>query len=454
MLSENYDSLLQQLNVKEDNLKHNININSPLLPFQTRNPERPKFKNGFKNIIGEFARLECNKQLDDNLNTPKIIEGILNSEKVIVDEECEEYLRVLIKEYLISDNEEIKLLHPYLFLYLPRSDNKQKTGEIEIAKFFKDTLFYNIPEFQNYFENKKTNHIIIKLILENLTPLQIKENKPKYIPKLNYIEETFKEDIEFVLNKKEFLIKNIENIFAYYYFYYITQLCLKISKEKTDLNEKEKLYYLLDWESASKNRKSINNGYNIIKNQNKELLTRINTIEQVNTLLNTNGLIFSELIDYVNDLENSEKNKFINYLKIWINEYRRIRKLPPVELNNDFSDLYKILYESLKSDNGINNATKSRYALCLEEIGKRYFLKSRGQYGYMLNINQEMLLLITSLCIKSEKIKLNQLFKEYERRGLYFDTYSQEEIINLLTKLNLIDKKSDSGDAQYVKQIL
>ena len=29
-----------------------------------------------------------------------------------------------------------------------------------------------------------------------------------------------------------------------------------------------------------------------------------------------------------------------------------------------------------------------------------------------------------------------------------------EEIINLLNTWNLIDKKSDSGDAQYVKQIL
>ena len=44
--------------------------------------------------------------------------------------------------------------------------------------------------------------------------------------------------------------------------------------------------------------------------------------------------------------------------------------------------------------------------------------------------------------------------EEYEKRGLFFDRYSKEEIIKLLTKLNLIDKKSDSGDAQYVKPIL
>ena len=61
---------------------------------------------------------------------------------------------------------------------------------------------------------------------------------------------------------------------------------------------------------------------------------------------------------------------------------------------------------------------------------------------------------MTALCVKDKKIRLNQLFEEYEKRGLFFDRYSKEEIIKLLTKLNLIDKKSDSGDAQYVKPIL
>ena len=87
-------------------------------------------------------------------------------------------------------------------------------------------------------------------------------------------------------------------------------------------------------------------------------------------------------------------------------------------------------------------------------MGKKYFLKRRGRYGYMFNITQEMLIFITSLCIKEEKIKITQLFDEYERRGLFFDRDSREKIVELFNKLNLIDKKSDSGDIQYVKSIL
>lgn len=77
-----------------------------------------------------------------------------------------------------------------------------------------------------------------------------------------------------------------------------------------------------------------------------------------------------------------------------------------------------------------------------------------GSYGYMLNMTQEILLMITAICIKEDKITLKDLFKEYERRGVFLDSYSQIEVIDLLGKLNLIDKKSDSGDAQYVKSIL
>ena len=38
--------------------------------------------------------------------------------------------------------------------------------------------------------------------------------------------------------------------------------------------------------------------------------------------------------------------------------------------------------------------------------------------------------------------------------GIFLDNTSKEYLQEFFTKLNLIDKKSDSGDAQYVKRIL
>ena len=53
-----------------------------------------------------------------------------------------------------------------------------------------------------------------------------------------------------------------------------------------------------------------------------------------------------------------------------------------------------------------------------------------------------------------DKIRLIDLYKEYEYRGIFLDNTSKEYLQEFFTKLNLIDKKSDSGDAQYVKRIL
>lgn len=73
----------------------------------------------------------------------------------------------------------------------------------------------------------------------------------------------------------------------------------------------------------------------------------------------------------------------------------------------------------------------------------------------MLNLTERDVIFLTKLSLKNEeKIRLNDLYKEYEYRGIHLDNASKEFLQEFFTKLNLIDKKSDSGDAQYVKRIL
>ena len=65
------------------------------------------------------------------------------------------------------------------------------------------------------------------------------------------------------------------------------------------------------------------------------------------------------------------------------------------------------------------------------------------------------MIFLTKICLRDEeKIRLNDLYKAYEYRGIFLDSTTKEYLQDFFTKLNLIDKKSDSGDAQYVKRIL
>ncbi len=49
---------------------------------------------------------------------------------------------------------------------------------------------------------------------------------------------------------------------------------------------------------------------------------------------------------------------------------------------------------------------------------------------------------------------IRDVFVEFEKRGVFLDRYSKEEIVELYERMNILDKKSDSGEAKYVKPIL
>ena len=455
MFSNNYEELENYL--KKGN-KFTYNRKNIFLPITTNQKQRVTFTNGLLPIIGALSRLICEKNVK-GITDLNISENILGNENFDVDLDDEFYANLLVEEYLGKDK--LNILHPKLFLYLPLSEGPESGGEIKIAQFFKNEFFNDI-DIKNFFfeDNAKYNsNILIEFIVNNLKELPGgKDNSEFRIPdSLSSIVNVFKEDIQFILsNHEEFLVKNLENILAYYLFFYFVQFILKSSVNSTS-TEIEKTFYLLDWETVSKNRSCVNLGYRRVSNHSKSLLIKIDAMEHLNTLLGTKNLLPSEIVDYYNSFDGNTKLEFIKCFQSWINYLRFEEKLGKIDLPNDFEELLSIYMQSIGDSYSINKSrhgTVSRYPIVIEDLGKKYFLKRRGRFGYMFNITQESLILITALCIKDEKIKVTQLFEEYERRGLFFDRDSWDKIVELFNKLNLIDKKSDSGDIQYVKSIL
>ena len=389
--------------------------------------------------------------MKNNLSLEGIIHDVTKND-IEIEDGNEEYLYKLLREYLFNEKNELKLLHPYLYLYIPLSSGKRSSGEKELALFLRDIFCLDNQNLVDFFKSNGSNHIIINLILDNAPDLEDYKTEIKYSSKLDYVQELFIKDIEFAIKNEKFFLDNMDNIFAYYYFFYISQLILKISKRLKYDEDVEELFYLLDWENASKNRKTLNYGYRFLKNETDNALAKVNLIFQLNTLLGTEFYLENEMLEFFNELDKESQQNFLHYLKKWISDYRSIKDFEAINLPEDYIQLVNILSNSLNEN--ITRKQISLFTLNLEEIAKPYFLKRRGSYGYVLNINRDMLLMLTALCVKDNKIKLNQLFKEYEKRGIFLDKYSKIEVVDFLTKLNLIDKKSDSGDAQYVKPVL
>ena len=122
-----------------------------------------------------------------------------------------------------------------------------------------------------------------------------------------------------------------------------------------------------------------------------------------------------------------------------------------VELVHKLFNVVRYQFENSSSRGRANDAYKNWFVRFVQSN----FAKRRGQLGYNLNITEDDIILMTQISINNrKKLKLNSLFEEFEARGLFFDRDSKLKIIQLYETLNLLEKKSDSGDAQYVKSVL
>lgn len=450
------EDLRKSLNIKEKDgkktLKHTINKRTAFLPFQTRNPERAKFKNGFSPVLGElFRNIEGVKTT--TIDKEKLIRDICDS--VMVDEVDRPHLERIVSSYLYQAGS-LRVFHPNIYKYIPLTDSKEADGEKEIAQYIYDSLIgENNTNISDFFTLKNSEHVLSRLIIDHLPKLENKEVKRKYSPTLPYIRDVFLEDLNLLLSNREFFMNHISLFFAYYYFFSITQMTLKLNQfENMDPNEPTPVYYNLDWEKTNRNRKAVTHGFKLITTNARRLLSHVNTLEHLNFIFNTENKNYIELKEIYFNLNSSEQMDILDNIFTWTHEYTEIvlGNTEEIDKKTSLEDAMKQL--QLQLNKGLSLETMYRYALAINEIGKLYFLKTRGSLGNTLNVTQDFLILLTAISVKKEKISLKQLFIEFEKRGVFFDRYSQEEIIELFNKLNLIEKKSDSGDAQYVKPIL
>ena len=77
------------------------------------------------------------------------------------------YLPIVVLVFFSFNDSKLNILHPYLFLYTHKSDDRKSKSETEIAIFFRDVFFKDIENFEGMFSSKESDNVILKLILNN-----------------------------------------------------------------------------------------------------------------------------------------------------------------------------------------------------------------------------------------------------------------------------------------------
>ncbi|BGE81372.1 DNA phosphorothioation-dependent restriction protein DptG [Staphylococcus petrasii] len=446
------NALIKHLKIDEGSPKYNRSFDYNILPFFTRQKERAKFKNGFMPVIGGMARYSLGLKIEYNQEDYDISNIYENVESV---GNLDETQKNILLDRLFDFDKISSINHPRILTFQPLSDGSDKKGEVNIALYISKAFdLKNNLAWKNFINTTKSNNLMEKMFFDSIKQIDTKETKNNFVTLPDNLFITRNEDLEFLLNHKDFALKNLDKFFAFYYFQYITQTVINIDNLNKIKNrvELEPLYFTLDSEKLSSTRITYKKGFNYIKERKKFTLANDNLIGYLNIIIkNLEGTsTFYSLTDILNFDEN--KIKTINHELSEMMKAYKMRLPKEEEVADEFIDNLKILKKWLIKD--LAEATSSRYSLSIDEIGDLYFLKSRGSLGKTLTIRKDILILLTSIIVKDEKKLIKEVFAEFEKRGVFFDRYTKEEVVNFYEKMNILDKKSDSGEVKYVKPVL
>lgn len=329
------------------------------------------------------------------------------------------------------------------------SAENQRMGDLFVSMmgnlFFTDKVEDNL----NFIENELL--LILQKRLEKANPyINIEQ---AYLP---YISEKFQEDIRFLAAYPQYMLDELTNTLRIYAFAYCSQLALNIGDWKNGEPTSKSLFFILDTEKASAERVQVHrHGYKLFSEMSEKLFPLLSAAENFQ-----NKEIKRPLWKIYKDCNESEnKEKIIGILNNYIIEFCKSRDLSfpdaATSVEIAFDQIQSLAIQQFRDNRTTRSGINKNYINELEKQICNSFIQSRGRSGRTFVLNQDQLLLLTNLSIgKRDKLRLHELIKEFQIRGFYLDTQSQQILVNFYERMGNVERMSDSGDAVYVRKTI
>ncbi|MEK4524759.1 DNA phosphorothioation-dependent restriction protein DptG [Paenibacillus sp. FSL H8-0104] len=443
-------------------IRHNPKIPVEILPYNT------KFKEvqfNLKEVVSEFLRLVGQKKISSETNPEQLIETVLKSIEFKDINQKNEF-KQMIKTLFIDENNQLFLFHPLTLYYINTVENENR----KLAEFLYAVLWNGRAAWEINKDEHQTDDLMSSLIFKALPELKSEESQSqKFSALIPEISELFAIDFEWLSTKQDLFTQQFEKLLSYYYFFYVTQLsrrneALFATYEKSVVP----IYFTFEEEEKlSKTRVSYEYGWKNIERSINRMFTHVNFLKMLNISVEETGelLSYHEIAEMLRSGTYEEISRIEEAIDKVIEQYGeglsdvKWNQMNLNPANYDLTVLNKLSTLFQMIDYQFNNSFRSKpyneYKMWFTHFCQRTFLKSRGRSGKMLILDTDYLLFFTKVIIKDEpKIRLKKLFEQFEVRGIIYDRDTQVSIIEYFEKLNLLEKKSDSGDAIYVKAFL
>lgn len=395
-------------------------------------------------VAGQLIATQLNKQLKTSFTAELFISEVIHHFEKKISEE--EYTKV-IKDIYFS-NEEVPVLSQLMYMAKPIKDIDTKTKKS--LAVFKQMLQKN----ETKLELMKVDLNFIEEEIYNIFNTFI-EDKQHNLPNgsyVNFLDEAFTKDFLFLLNNQHYFKAQIDRFLKFYLFTYSAQLALNIHSAPLTQPETQKLFFILNHEKASSERKNlVNYGYRTLIDKTRYMFPYLSLLENLSDTTEIDNLKFYHL----NELQNTSENILIidNLTKL----YRQAKSLPETILESSsvdeaFQTLLSSTMEQFRTSE--KKAVLDRFINAFEKQISGPFSQSRGRSGKVLVLDQDTILLLTNLAIGDKgQLRFQDLMDEFKERSVYFDPKSEDALLELYERVGNVDRKSDSGDAVYVKSI-
>lgn len=384
---------------------------------------------------------------------------------LVIEKDDELFFEKTVKKMFFQDN---KFIAKNIGLYACQSQSENKSAE-DLAFFMFCVLGLDDEDCRIIKEaTKKYPYNVMEcMVVDSVLSLQKERviDEKKYFAVIQGIQEKFKSDFRYMLENGMTEPEDISHLLDLYYFYYVTQTCVTLDNfGNGNRDSRVDFYYALDWEKVSGNRRCCVNGWEQLQQKINHLFCHSITLELINQHKDENlmydYIMLQEYIgnDEKKDLLVAEEIKKVELAYTdCVGDFKRFDEIAEQNGINHTDRAIKHLFKCVEEQflNTERKRANRFYIEKFEEYAKNRWLKNRRKSGIVLNLTERDIIFLTKISLRdAEKIRLNDLFKEYEARGVFLDQTSRKYLQEFFTKLNLIDKKSDSGDAQYVKRIL
>lgn len=394
-------------------------------------------------ITGQLLAFQFQKELQKDFSKEAFIASFLETLKIKMS--TPEAIDIVKNVYFPDDT--LPVVSPLMYISQPKSSLNTKTTKslrifLQMLKLSEKKDIHNHQ--LNFLEQE-----IFDSFLNHIKDKAYDTTSHSYV---KYLDETFTKDFNFLLSNPNHFQTKIESFLKLYFFIYAAQLTLNV--QDTPLQEPmlKPLYFILNHEKASNERKKIvNHGYKKLIDRTRYLFPYLSLLELLSKITDDKDL----KLFHFGSVNESQEN--ITIIDNFTTLYRQSRALQSSIIKSStveeaFMTLLHSTLEQFKSSD--KKAVIDRFIAAYEKQISSPFFQSRGRSGKVLVLDQDTILLLTNLAIgESEKIRFQDLIIEFEKRSVFFDPASQEILIDLYERVGNIERKSDSGDAVYVKSI-